>query len=262
MCIRDRPRRPPRPRAPTAGSRPEFSVSAATDVGLGTVSQKIGLEELRAKPVPYSRSHGPDPERLRTTSSLAFSAPDVLRARLEPRAGVLVEMDLPPGYSRTSAGLLPGKTTRGARFAPESTTHRSDMRAHMPQPPRAVPSFTLSWGASGAHPGYSIQVPPNELGKTHFELGREPLDYATATRAAHTEQARGTGQQALKAFGVAAESGDRGTDYHILHGGAPFKPSRYYEPALPAQIRHSFRPVDVPTAPQRYNTITGELQRW
>ncbi|KAJ1628125.1 hypothetical protein T492DRAFT_1020176 [Pavlovales sp. CCMP2436] len=240
---------------------PQFTV--ATNTGFGEEPKTISLHELRAKGLPYSVSQQHDPLRLRSTQSLAYSTPDLLRAKLEPRAGVLKDDDLAPGWSRTSAGLLPGKTGgRNAQFAADSTTSRADMRRYFPQPARVVPSFTLSWGQEAGKEGYSVQVPPSELNKTHFEIGREVLKYETASRAVHTRQQAGTGQQALKPFGAREEDGDKGTEYNIVHGGAPMAPSRYYEPSLPMQVRNSFRPDPIPTGGQRFNTITGELQRW
>lgn len=232
------------------------------DTGMGSVSKKIGLEELKTLPVPYSLSRAHDPERLRTTSATAFTAPDLLRAKLEPRSGVLVESDLAPGYSRTSAGLLPGKTQPGARMAPDSSTSRSELRRHHPMPARPQPSFTLSWEPNAGQPGYSVVVPPTELNKAHFHIGTERLDYGTASRAVHTQQVPGTGQQALPPFGALVQVGDKGTEFNIVHGGKPYKPSRYYEPSLPAQYRNSFRPAEPLPRGQRYNTITGELQNW
>jgi hypothetical protein len=186
----------------------------------------------------------------------------MLLSRLQPRAGELHTDDLPPGYARTSAGLLPGKTQPGARFAPDSTTSRSDLRRFEPQPHRPAPSFTLTWGGETADGGYSVQVPPSELRKTHFELGRETPTYESSSRAVHTRQLAGTGQQALPPFGAILVEGDRGTEYNIVHGGPPMPPSRYYEPSLPMQIRSSFRPSEPLPQGQRYNTITGEVQNW
>ena len=73
----------------------------------------------------------------------------------------------------------------------------------------------------------------------------------------------GSGQQALLPFGAATDAeGERGTEYHIVHGGAPLPPSRYYEPKLPMQLRNTFKPEPALPRGQRYNTITGEVQRW
>lgn len=136
------------------------------------------------------------------------------------------------------------------------------MRRYHPQPARTAPSFTLNWAAQVGADAYSVVVPISELNKTHFQVGLEQLDYQTSTRAAHTAQAPGSGQQALGPFGAVVEPENKGTDFNIVHGGAPFKPSLYYEPSLPAQMRNSFRPDPVAPRGHRYNTITGELQTW
>lgn len=219
----------------------------------------ISLEELKSRGRPYSIADGPDPDRLVTSNSLAYTKPDILRARLEPRCGEFRDEDLPMGYARTSRGLLPGKTP-GARFETEST-YRSDMKRH-PLPQRTQQQFTLSWGNAIGSEDMSMVVPPSELMKTHFEVGREKLDYKTSTRAAHTVQKPGTGQQALKAFGEIIQEGDKGTEYHIVHGGEPFKPSRYYEPSLPMGKRNSWRPEPYAPPGRHYNTLTGELMPW
>lgn len=243
--------------------RPAFTIATGDEVGLPTVSKVIGLAELKARPLPYSLSDASDPTRMQTTASRAYSTPDLLRAKLEHRAGEAKDEDLPLGFSKTSHGLLPGKTLAGARFGADSTTYRSDMRRFEPMPGRAVPSFTLSWKSGIGQEEFSVQVPPSELNKAHFELGREPMEYVSAMRATHGVQQPGSGQQALPPFGAATDAeGERGTEYHIVHGGAPLPPSRYYEPKLPMQLRNTFKPEPALPRGQRYNTITGEVQRW
>lgn len=253
----------PPPATPSA-RHPAFTVTAPQEVGKPVARSTVSLAQLHAMPAPYALGEPHDPERLRSTAARDYASQELLRCRLEPRAGGQAEGALPLGYSRSSAGLLPGKMP-GARFAPDSTTHRADMRRYAPQPERAVPSFTLSWDAQVGEPRLSVHVGAAELNRPHFDFGRQPRDYATAAHAAHIEQVPGSGQQAHKAFGSARpsagpwlEPGGTGAEYNIIHGGRPLaRPG----PAK-AEIRNSFRPDEPLPRGLRYNTITGEPQRW
>lgn len=238
--------------------KPLLTIQSQTEDESRIVERKVTLAEFKKSMKPYSTSAERDPDRLMTTSATTHTRPDLLRAKLDYRAGVDKDEYLAPGYSRHSRGLLPGKTA-GARFE-GLTTYRADHRRLGPVR-REQPSLTLTWVNAIGSADAQVQVPPSELMNTHFTLGKEPLDYSTSTSTVHVPQERGTGQEALPAFGEIAQEGPRGTEYNIVHGGEPMKPSRYYDPSMPMGLRSSWREERLAPG-TRVNTITGALQNW